>query len=56
MIIVHVRQAFKDTSGSKSGRVLNVTRLYVQELRRVPDMFEYGFIGLKIAPEYALIS
>ena len=41
--------AFKDASGSKNIRVLNMTRLYMQGLRRVPNMSDYGSIRLSNA-------
>ena len=44
MIILHVRQAFEDTSGSKYARVLNMARLHMQGLRRVPNISHYGSI------------
>ena len=46
MIILKVRQAFEDASGSKLVRVLNMARLYMQGLGRVPNMSDYGYIRL----------
>ena len=49
MIILHVQQNFEDASGSKKARVLNMARLYMQGLRRVPNVFDYGSICLNNA-------
>ena len=38
MIILHLQQTFEDASGSKCDRVLNMARLYMQGLRRVPNI------------------
>ena len=46
MIIWHGWQAFVDALGSKSARVLNMARLYMQGLRRVPNMSVHGSIPL----------
>ena len=52
MIILHVRQTFEDASGSKKARVLNMAQLYMQMLRRVPNISEYGSIRLSKMSEY----
>ena len=44
MVILHVRLAFEDASGSTCARVLNMARVYMQGLRRVPNMSGYGSI------------
>ena len=44
----HVQKAFEDTSGSKQARVLNMARLYMQGLRRVPNMSDYGSVCLNM--------
>ena len=49
MIILHIWQAFKDASGSKYLRVLNMARFYMQGLRRVLNMSEYRSIHLNNA-------
>ena len=49
MMILHVRQDFKDAWGSKQARVLNMARLYMQGLRRVPNLSDYGSIRLSDA-------
>ena len=51
-IILHVRQAFEDASGSKQARVLHMARLYKQGLRRVRNMSDYGSIHLNYARIY----
>ena len=52
MIILQVRQAFEDASGSKEARVLNIARLYkgYVEFRLCLFMAPYA----SIMPEYAL--
>ena len=37
MIMLNVRQDFEGAFGFKQARVLNMARLYMQGLRRVPD-------------------
>ena len=49
MIILYVKQDFEDASGSKKSRILNMARLYVQGLRRVSIIFDYGSIWLNNA-------
>ena len=49
MIILHVQRDFEDASGSKKARVLNMERLYMQGLCRVPNIFDYGSIYLNNA-------
>ena len=49
MDILHILQAFEDASGSKYDRVLNMVRFYMQGLRRVLNMSEYGSIRLNNA-------
>ena len=49
MIILNFRQAFGDALGSKEVRVLNVSRLYMQGLLRVPNMSDCGSIRLNNA-------
>ena len=39
-------QDFEDASGSKWSRVPNMARLYMQELRRIPNIFNYDSICL----------
>ena len=46
MIILYVRQAFEYTSGSKQASVLNVAQLYLQGLRKAPNISGYGSIRL----------
>ena len=49
MIILHVQQDFEDDSGSKYARILNMAELYMQGLRRVLSMSEFGSIHLNNA-------
>ena len=49
MIILHVQKAFEDVSSSKRVRVLNMARLHMLGLRRVPNMSDYGSIHLNNA-------
>ena len=49
MIILHVRQAFEDALGSKQAMLLNMARSYMQVLRRVSNMSDYGSIRLNNA-------
>ena len=47
MITLHVQQVFEDVSVFKLATVLNMVRLYMQGLHRVPNMSDYGFISLE---------
>ena len=49
MIILDAGQNFEDASGSKKVRVLNMARLYMLGLRKVPNVFDYGSICLNNA-------
>ena len=49
LIILHVRQAFEDASGSKYARILNMAHLYMQELHIVLNMSECGSISFNNA-------
>ena len=49
MIILNFWQAFGDALGSKEVKVLNVSRLYMQGLLRVPNISDYGSIRLNNA-------
>ena len=49
MFILYVRPAFEDVSAFKQARVLFLARLYMQELRRVSNMSDYGSIRLNNA-------
>ena len=49
LITLHVRQAFEDGSGSKMCQSSDMAWLYVQRLRRVLNMSEYGSIYLNTA-------
>ena len=49
MIILHVQQDFEDASGSKGTRVLNMARLCMQGLDRVPNLSDYVSIFLNNA-------
>ena len=42
MNILHIQQDLEGVSGSKQASVLNITRLYMQGLLRVPNMSGYG--------------
>ena len=42
-------QTFGDASGSKYARVLHMARLFMQRLRRFPNMPDYGSIRLNNA-------
>ena len=44
----NARQAYKDASGSKCARVLNMARLYMQGLCRILNMLEYDSIFLNV--------
>ena len=41
--------AFEDASSSKQARILNMAQWYMQGLRRVPNMSDYGSVRLNNA-------
>ena len=49
MNILHIQQDLEGAWVSKQARVLNITRLYMQGLLRVPNMSGYGSIPLSNA-------
>ena len=46
---LNFQQDLENALGSKWAKVLNIARLYIQGLRRVPNMSDYGSIRLKNA-------
>ena len=46
---LNFQQDLENALGSKWAKVLNIARLYIQGLRRIPNMSDYGSIRLKNA-------
>ena len=46
MIVLHRWQVFEEISASKKASILNVARLYMQGLRRIPNMSGYLWLQM----------